>query len=185
MRIVPFAQLVESRWKNGGGITREIAEERHSGTLIWRLSMADVVTDGAFSDFSGLTRILTVIDGVGMELSGPDTALDADYAKPVIFDGETPIMSTLKDGPIRDLNLMFDTATCSGTVEPLQGPAQIVYPTISDVMVLGVHCVAGSTQVNADIKLMKGDTALVTSTPLRLELDRDAIALVITLKALS
>ena len=69
--------LVETPWKNGGGITRNIAKEQDKTGTLWRLSMADVDGDGAFSIFPGLTRILTVIQGDGMVLHGPDGDLQA------------------------------------------------------------------------------------------------------------
>ena len=60
MRIIRFNDLTETPWKNGGGITREIGEARQDGSLIWRLSMADVAGDGtvfelrrAGADFDG------------------------------------------------------------------------------------------------------------------------------------
>ena len=41
--------LVETPWKNGGGITRNIAKEQDKTGTLWRLSMADVDGDGQVS----------------------------------------------------------------------------------------------------------------------------------------
>ena len=108
MRIIRFSELQQTPWKNGGGITREIAVARAGDCLIWRLSIADVGVDGPFSKFNGLQRILTVIAGRGMELISPHETLQADYAVPVRFDGGWDTQSKLKDGPLRDLNLIYD-----------------------------------------------------------------------------
>ena len=46
-------------WKNGGGVTREVAKSSDNQGLIWRLSLADVIQEGTFSTFPKLSRILT------------------------------------------------------------------------------------------------------------------------------
>ena len=59
----------------------------------WRLSRADVDQDGAFLEFAGLTRILTVVSGGGMVLKHAGGMLDADLWQPVQFDGSLKISS--------------------------------------------------------------------------------------------
>ena len=58
-------------WKNGQGSTRELRFENleDSEAFAWRLSMAPVVTDGVFSDFTGYDRKLLLVEGAGMTLS--------------------------------------------------------------------------------------------------------------------
>ncbi|MFT3672511.1 HutD family protein [Aestuariivirga sp.] len=68
MDIIRRSQFQTVPWNNGGGITHEVAREDEDGKLHWRLSLAEVGRDGPFSLFPGLARILTVIDGVGMDL---------------------------------------------------------------------------------------------------------------------
>ena len=72
------SDLVEVPWKNGGGTTREIAAGKMDEKTAWRLSRADVDQDGAFLEFAGLTRILTVVSGGGMVLKHAGGMLDAD-----------------------------------------------------------------------------------------------------------
>ncbi|MCK0140682.1 HutD family protein [Aliiroseovarius sp. F47248L] len=179
MQIIRRRDLVETPWKNGGGITRNIAEERDDRGALWRLSMADVDGDGTFSSFPGLTRILTVIKGDGMVLHGPDGDLQADYANPVRFDGAAPVTATLTQGPIRDFNLMFDTARCAGDAQIVRnaGPHQVGQAGQTGVL----HVIAGTASVHgADLGV--GDTAISTAAPLRFDLVQDAVALTITLR---
>src|SRR5680860_341416 len=122
MRIFKKADLVETPWKNGGGITRDIASEMDGDAIIWRLSMADVSTAGPFSSFPGLTRVLTVVDGGGMILHAPGVDLRGDYAKPIRFDRATAIVAELTEGPLRDFNLMFDASRCDGDAIAKSGP---------------------------------------------------------------
>lgn len=123
----PYAQLDPAPWRNGGGITREVAR----GTLgacgdletvagddwDWRLSIANVDGDGDFSTFPGLTRILTIIRGQGLEITidGATQFLEANH--PLRFEGGASTSATLPHGPIKDLNLMFRSNTLRAEVE--------------------------------------------------------------------
>lgn len=119
MRIIPPSAFATQPWKNGGGITHEIAREDRPGAPYWRLSIAEVAADGPFSAFPGLSRILTVIEGGGLWLDTPDGTLAALPFQPVAFSGDLPVTSRLVDRSIRDFNLIFDGARLSGTVTPV------------------------------------------------------------------
>ena len=91
MKIIPFADLLVSRWKNGGGTTRELAVFPAGATfdrLDWRVSIADVAASGPFSTFTGLDRIIVLLDGDGIRLNFDDgrahelTRLFEPYAFP-------------------------------------------------------------------------------------------------------
>ena len=157
MRIVRRSELVEMPWKKGGGITRDVALEMLEGTLLWRLSMADAGVDGPFSSFAGLTRILTVVQGDGMILRGPDGELRADYAQPVVFDGNAPIQAELTQGPLRDFNLIYDTERCKADANVIHGPADATYD--EQGMTFVVHCIAGTARLDAAHRLDAGDTS--------------------------
>jgi environmental stress-induced protein Ves len=119
MRILHPDQFLTQPWKNGGGVTHEIAREDLDGALLWRLSIAEVSSDGPFSAFPGLTRILTVIEGAGLHLHTPEGRLDALPMRPVRFSGDTPVDSRLIAGPVRDFNLIWDATRLVATVSPL------------------------------------------------------------------
>lgn len=112
-------------WANGRGVTREIARAEQDGALLWRLSLADVAEDGSFSAFPGLARILTVVEGAGMRLAGPETALAAKPWVPVRFSGDMAIEGRLAAGPVRDLNLIFDPARLRPRVRIVTGAGRI------------------------------------------------------------
>lgn len=76
VRILRAAGRAAAPWKNGGGVTREIAagpEGAGMDTFAWRVSLADVGADGPFSVFPEVTRVLTVVDGAGMELTAGES----------------------------------------------------------------------------------------------------------------
>ena len=57
-------------WRNGLGTTIELLKQDlpDGDGFAWRLSMADVTTDGEFSNFSGYDRTLLLLDGNGLML---------------------------------------------------------------------------------------------------------------------
>lgn len=104
-------------WKNGGGVTDEIAVHPRGAGLddfTWRLSMARVERGGAFSAFDGVDRSLAVLAGDGLLLSGVRaepvllTATDAPFA----FAGEAPARADLPGAPVVDLNIMTRRRLC-------------------------------------------------------------------------
>lgn len=97
-------------WKNGGGVTRELARVPSDSDVDWRLSVADVSVDGPFSSFPGIDRILVLLSGAGMDLHFVDDR-HVERLRPVrdvkSFPGEASVHATLVDGPTTDLNLMW------------------------------------------------------------------------------
>jgi environmental stress-induced protein Ves len=123
-RILTPDMFTTTPWRNGGGVTHEIARSNGGESWRWRLSVAEVATDGPFSRFDGLSRILTVIAGNGLDLVTPDTVLPAQPLIPVHFSGDLAVQGRLTDGPIRDLNVIFDARHIDAAVQVCKGPAQ-------------------------------------------------------------
>jgi hypothetical protein len=97
-------------WKNGLGFTTELAIN-DGGTLDnfdWRLSIATVSNDGAFSNFKGYRRNLVLISGQGITLDHQNGQLDnlnklLDIAQ---FDGGFRTLGKLHGPAITDFNIM-------------------------------------------------------------------------------
>ena len=120
MRVLRAADRIATPWKNGGGVTREVAAFPPGAGMDdfgWRISLADVAADGPFSAFAGVDRVLTVIEGAGLvlDVGGRMLALDAS-SPPLAFAGEAAVEARLTDGPIRDLNLMVRRGAWRGRV---------------------------------------------------------------------
>ncbi len=98
------------RWKNGAGYTFELA--RSAGDDLdafdWRISMADVKTSGDFSKFSGLQRILTVLEGQGLVLHIDGEARQLNTLQSAQFSGSSAVSCELIAGTVRDFNLIYD-----------------------------------------------------------------------------
>lgn len=97
-------------WVNGGGETTElfVHEEADSSRYHWRISMADVASSGPFSLFVGYQRILVLLEGAGLSLfyeDGSESELQQRYGF-AEFSGDIKTCATVKDGPIRDFNVI-------------------------------------------------------------------------------
>lgn len=99
-------------WKNGKGETIELSISE-GGTLRnfdWRISIASVVEDGPFSDFSGYERTLILVKGNGISLQHGDGKTDklSNLLDVATFDGGLKTSGTLHSGPINDFNIIVD-----------------------------------------------------------------------------
>ncbi|WP_413880799.1 HutD family protein [Candidatus Aalborgicola defluviihabitans] len=66
--VVHLADVAATQWRNGGGLTRELASGPAGADWQWRLSVAEVAADGPFSRFEGVTRWFAVLQGAGVVL---------------------------------------------------------------------------------------------------------------------
>jgi environmental stress-induced protein Ves len=138
-------------WKNGGGITHEILKEEAKGIFLWRLSIAEVKSDGPFSLFPGLSRILTVIEGDGLELATEDRLLQALPLSPLAFSGDWPITSRRMGGHVKDFNVIFDAAQFAADVVALRrDSAEVIAPLPNGIQAL--LCLSQATANGLDIE---------------------------------
>jgi len=111
-------------WKNGAGLTREIARSDaldhrigasgNSGTsgdseFDWRISLAEVERDAPFSAFPGVDRCIVLLRGAGMRLHARDGSFDhrlTETLSPFRFSGDVTLDAELIDGHSSDFNVM-------------------------------------------------------------------------------
>ena len=105
--LVHFSDVLPVPWRNGGGVTRELAVSPAQGDWHWRMSVAEVDASGPFSRFDGIDRWFAVLDGAGVRLdvAGQEQLLTQNSA-PFYFDGGATTDCTLVDGRTQDFNLM-------------------------------------------------------------------------------
>ncbi|MER8575710.1 HutD family protein [Mesorhizobium sp. M1338] len=124
MRILRAAEYRSMPWKNGGGVTTEIAVSPTGAGLDdfdWRVSMARVESSGPFSQFAGIDRTLAVLEGEGivLEIAGyPPTSINRATAL-FSFPADVQTSATLIGGPITDLNVMTRRSRMTHSVERL------------------------------------------------------------------
>lgn len=116
-----LADIVPTPWKNGGGATREIAcwpAGTGLDSFDWRISVATIAADGAFSVFAGIDRSITLLSGDGVLLHGEHGTHRLDQPLvPFAFAGETPIRATLLGGASEDFNVMTRRGRCRAEVK--------------------------------------------------------------------
>jgi environmental stress-induced protein Ves len=119
-RLLAPADYRRMPWKNAGGHTTEIAAAPPNATLDtfdWRVSIADVERDGAFSRFPGVERTITLLSGDGMRLGIDDREIELRAPfEPYTFDGACEVRCALIAGPVRDFNLMVRRDRAHGVV---------------------------------------------------------------------
>ncbi|MFI5807093.1 HutD family protein [Streptomyces sp. NPDC051561] len=141
MKLLRAADRTAVAWKNGGGVTREIAggpEGAGMTDFLWRVSLANVAADGPFSVFPGVDRILTMVEGMGMDLTledpgtgdvpGPGTRLVDTRYVPQHFPGDVPTHCRLLNGTVVNLNVMHRRGRASAQVEVVRGDVTITAP---------------------------------------------------------
>jgi environmental stress-induced protein Ves len=111
-------------WRNGGGTTTElvIAPEGASVSaerFLYRVSIADVASDGPFSRFDGYDRHIMLLGGAGITLDcGAHGRIDLRAPfEPHAFSGDWDVEGTLVAGAVRDFNLMVDRARATSTLD--------------------------------------------------------------------
>jgi environmental stress-induced protein Ves len=173
LTLIRGADLVAAPWKNGGGVTREVAvfpANAGLGDFVWRVSIADVAQGGPFSRFEGVDRTLVLCSGAGMVLDetaphkqvrgkSHTLAHPLDIAR---FDGDAQIDARLIDGATRDFNLMVRRDAAQGTLDVWRSQSQhSTQHTLSADVVL-LFCASGSVSVTPGdtqaLQLQGGDT---------------------------
>lgn len=121
-QLIRLADAAATPWRNGGGLTRELAAAPAGGDWTWRISVAEVASAGPFSRFPGVQRWFAVLEGAGvrLRLPGAEHRLTAASA-PLTFDGEAPVECSLVEGATRDLNLMVRRDRATARMERLAG----------------------------------------------------------------
>lgn len=176
MRVLRAADRTPVPWKNGGGVTREIAaspEDAPMDDFDWRISLAEVGADGPFSVFPGVDRTLTVVEGAGMDLmvGGEHHIVDEQYW-PHDFPGDLETDGHLLEGPVVNLNVMYrgsrtqaETAVVRGTVRLLvpEGGA-VLAVALEDGAVLDAPAPEGIALGRYDALLATGESPGVLRT---------------------
>ncbi|MES2945807.1 MAG: HutD family protein [Pseudomonadota bacterium] len=120
--VIHLADVPATAWKNGGGVTRELAVWPQPADWVWRMSVADVAQDGPFSVFEGIDRWFAVLDGAGVQLDmAGKTCTLTPADPPFFFDGATPVDCRLLAGKTLDFNLMLRRGSASAHMQRVSG----------------------------------------------------------------
>jgi uncharacterized protein len=166
IQLIPANEYQRTRWKNGLGWTREITRyPAGSEHWSWRLSIAEVDKDGAFSVFENIDRELVLLSGEGMRLNfadGDSVTLNPPHDK-YRFAGERELSAELINGRTQDFNAMWRRDGYEAQVlhRPLVGP--MVFFSEKNVT-WAIYMLSGIAQFKDQqqpIRLQQGDSALL------------------------
>jgi environmental stress-induced protein Ves len=174
-----------SPWKNGGGVTVDIAGASVPGVVpgawdgvIWRFGQTRIERPGPFSDLSGFDRLLAVVEGQGLVLHpvGAPVLDVRERFHPVRFPGEWAIESELEDGPVAVVNLLGDRRRAAIDLRFAAGIAQLAFEP--GTLVLYAAAGASTVELSGDsIKLAPADAVQVKSDePIAVRLRSGVIA---------
>lgn len=164
VRILPAADRTPVPWKNGGGLTREIAAHPPGsgmGDFEWRVSAAEVAADGAFSRFEGVDRVLTVLSGAGIDLSVAGEPVRLTPASdPFAFPGDVAAFAHVLAGPISDLNVMVRRGLWRAEVKRIEVGATVELTAAADACLVVAE---GPLSLSGLVALEPGDVLRLDS----------------------
>jgi environmental stress-induced protein Ves len=171
MEIIRFADLKPEPWRNGGGVTRQIAGHPgtasgpggvsgHDGGWDWRVSIAEVSKAGDFSPFPGMERVLTVVEGELLLLTVDGAEHPLEKYRAFRFSGEASTTCALPTGDVRNLNVITRAGKYKGFTSIIELSKKRAHPLFAGQ--LGV--------------LLQGQATAADETPGPAALDRyDAV----------
>jgi len=187
---LPRDQYRSMPWRNGLGVTREIAREPGADAeYLWRLSLASVTASGPFSNYAGYRRSVTLIGGKGFRLAIGDqepVTLDTVGAT-AFFPGDVQTGCVLIDGACSDLSLMVREPGTIISVVRIRDTVEREVPLVAGAL-KAVFYLAGGTlrthmagpmaasQAHADIELAAHDSVLLGPQTVSLSVPSFAIA---------
>jgi environmental stress-induced protein Ves len=184
MRILRQEDYKVMPWKNGGGTTTEIwVSPRGSGLagapFDWRVSIADVASDGPFSKFAGYDRHIMLLDGEGMRLETEEKGnIDLSLYRPTAFSGDWTVTGKLIGGPVRDFNLMVARHFGRGSLACQRLTAPL--PLIGDGATCLIHAIDGELSLAGHV-IGSGETAIVDESVVLAPLGTEALVALCTL----
>lgn len=172
VRHLPACGYRRLRWRNGLGWTREIhaagAEGPDGDGWDWRLSIAEIEADAAYSAFPGTDREQVLLSGDGLVLDfgcGDLRPLSPPHGRQR-FGGDVPVTARLQSGRVEVFNLMWRPVRAAPRLwhRPLVGP-MLLFAEAGECW--AVHVMAGQVVLDggrAAPLLERGDSVLLDAS---------------------
>lgn len=176
IRHLPAQARVARRWRNGGGVTCDVAvfpDGAGDEDFLWRASIATISGAGPFSAWPGVDRTLLVLDGrLALAIEGRDEMVLDDSASACAFAGEDQVVGRPLGGTCRVFNLMVRRGKAG--VRYVHGST--AFPVIADQTLL---LATQATTIRVDGQCFRLDMAdallLKSACGATVEADRTAI----------
>lgn len=157
MRIIRKSEFTEGRWRNGMGISWDIASEPAGiEDFGWRFAIARIDADVPFSSYPGVDRIFTLIEGNGLDLVFEGHRSLAVHRRfvPHPYPCDIPTFCRLRNGPCRALNLFTRRGQWRAAADVLSSGAELTHP--GPILLFALE---GAADVNGKA-LHEGDAAI-------------------------
>lgn len=122
--VLRAAQRAAVPWKNGGGLTREVAVHPRGSDFAsfdWRVSIAEIAAPGPFSVFPDIDRRMVVLAGrLTLAIDGSVPLTLTTESPAVAFAGDVAAFAEPHGGPVVDLNVMTRRGRCTAELTRLE-----------------------------------------------------------------
>lgn len=182
MKIARLNEIEPRPWKNGGGVTWEVAADADVPPQ-WRLSVALIDRSGRFSDYSGYDRTILGIDGGPVQLEIDGERLELRHGEPFAFPGEAEVDGILCGPPARDLNVMTLRGRFTHDVKIIAAPEDLVLSNGD----LGFAFVARGWASGGPARCKSGECMIFDGSdlPARIEPESGAAVCVVRIRSLT
>ncbi|MFR0654783.1 HutD family protein [Pantoea sp. SIMBA_079] len=138
-----YDALPVSRWRNGGGETREIVSfPPGAADFGWRASIATLDASGPFSLFPGVDRVITLLQGDSPLLQSGQQAHRLQRHQPWRFAGDAAVQATVH-GRCSDFNIMTRRDSWRADVSIVQDSPQQSLHGVAYVLSGAWQCASG------------------------------------------
>lgn len=119
MRLLPAAARAVVPWRNGAGVTREVAADKPGADFGWRVSVATLDRDAPFSRFDGCARTFVLARGGPVTLIGPAWRRTLAAGDRLSFADEEPVVAEV-EAPAVAVNLITRRNAYTHHIVPLR-----------------------------------------------------------------
>lgn len=184
LKVLTMSDYVVTPWKNGGGVTSDVFLFPDGATqenFDIRLSLAPILTEGAFSSFPGIDRHITRLSATPLGLVFGGETRELKRLEPLYFDSVLQPRSVLPEGPAQVLNVMTRRGRWNAQVMPVAGANEPLL-AVPDGGLVVLHAVTGTWQVGdrvGSVIVRPGETLISREeSTLRASSQRDGEAIV-------
>lgn len=165
MQVIRASALVDQPWKNGGGVTRQIAVSPQGSSLAdfdWRVSLATVEAAGPFSTFPGVDRLMLVLDGeLELDIAGAGRARLTAESPTMAFPGDAPVAALSPGAPVTDINVMVRRGVHTASLERRRAAPTAAVVSQDVTFILACDEGLSLAQGSASCRLGFGDVARI------------------------
>lgn len=171
--IVRAAALAWTPWKNGGGVMADIAASAArtpSGDPVWRVSMARVERDGAFSHFADVDRVMMLLAGEGLDLAVEGSGLlSVRVGEPAVsFPGDRPTRGLPIGGTVLNLNVMVHRESARARMILWRNAARAWLPAVPGGQTFAYVLSGSLSLADAPASRAEAGDTLVTDAPVEI-----------------